>query len=134
MAVIGLNPSKANLKRDDNTVRKCYEFACKRGCGRLLMLNLYAYIATHPDDMWRAHNTGIDITGGVANTFSALQTYRTAFHVDETVAAWGGKAGARSGDAGRQLLNMLCFGTNKDGTPKHPCRISYKEKLRPWNF
>ncbi len=134
MAVIGLNPSKADLKSDDNTVRKCQEFARKRGCGRLLMLNLYAYIATDPDDMWRAHKTGIDITGGVANTFPALQTYRKAFHVDYTVAAWGGKAGARSDGAGRQLANMLCFGTNKDGTPKHPCRIPYSEKLRPWNF
>ncbi len=133
IVVIGLNPSKADLERDDNTVRKCQVFARNLEYGRLLMLNLYAYVATDPDDMWRAHKTGIDITGGVANTFPALQTYREAFHVDCTVAAWG-KAGARSDDAGRQLVNMLCFGTNKDGTPKHPGRISYSEKLRPWNF
>jgi hypothetical protein len=134
VAVIGLNPSKASLERDDNTVRKCYEFVRKRDYGRLLMLNLYAYVATDPDDMWHAHKTGIDITGGVWNSFTALQAYRKAFHVDNTVAAWGREAGARSDDAGRQLQNMLCFGTNKDGTPKHPCRIPYSEKLRPWNF
>jgi hypothetical protein len=43
IAVIGLNPSKADLQRDDNTVRKCQEFARNWGYGRLLMLNLYAY-------------------------------------------------------------------------------------------
>src|SRR5271167_406569 len=100
IAVIGLNPSKASLERDDNTVRKCYEFARTRDYGRLLMLKLYAYVATDPDDMWHAHKTGIDITGGAWNTFPALQIYREAFHVDNTVAAWGREAGARSDDAG----------------------------------
>ncbi len=58
VAFIGLNPSRADLTVDDNTVRKCQMFARRWGYGRLLMLNLFAYRATDPQNMWRAKRDG----------------------------------------------------------------------------
>ena len=57
MAFIGLNPSTADETADDPTIRKCIKYAKAWGFGGLLMLNVYSFRATNPDDMWRARDT-----------------------------------------------------------------------------
>lgn len=53
-AFIMLNPSTADAETDDPTIRRCVDFAASWGCGRLLVLNLFAVRATSPKDM-KAH-------------------------------------------------------------------------------
>ena len=38
-----LNPSTADAKQDDPTIRRCINFAKSYGCGSLLVGNLYAF-------------------------------------------------------------------------------------------
>ncbi|WP_368188730.1 DUF1643 domain-containing protein [Aeromonas sp. R7-3] len=51
---IGLNPSTADETLDDPTIRRCIDFAKRRGYGGLVMANLFAYRATDPEVMKRA--------------------------------------------------------------------------------
>lgn len=60
---IMLNPSTADANADDPTIRRCKGFARGWGYGRLIIVNLFAFRATDPRDMWKAHEGGVDIVG-----------------------------------------------------------------------
>lgn len=49
---IGLNPSTADEKENDPTVRRCIHFAKSWGYGGMCMANLFALRATHPLDLY----------------------------------------------------------------------------------
>src|SRR5438128_1288774 len=51
LVYIMLNPSKADALVDDATIRICIGRAMRMGCGRLVVLNLFAYRATNPLEM-----------------------------------------------------------------------------------
>ena len=53
LTVVMLNPSTADGSADDPTIRRCKGFAKDWGYGRLVIVNLYAFRATNPKDMWR---------------------------------------------------------------------------------
>jgi len=48
LLVIGLNPSTADGKEDDPTVRRCAGFVERLGYDTLLMVNLFALCSTDP--------------------------------------------------------------------------------------
>ena len=49
--VVGLNPSTANEKVPDPTIRKVMGFAERKGFDSFVMLNLYPQRATNPNDL-----------------------------------------------------------------------------------
>ena len=53
LTVVMLNPSTADGSADDPTIRRCKGFAKDWGYGRLVIVNLYAFRATDPREMWR---------------------------------------------------------------------------------
>lgn len=68
-----LNPSTADALVDDPTIRRCVGFAKSFGCGSLRVVNLYAYRATKPAELWT-----VDDPVGPANGsywFSALTAH-----------------------------------------------------------
>jgi hypothetical protein len=97
VAFIGLNPSTADESVDDPTIRRCIGFAKSWGYGGLLMLNLYAYRATKPADMWAARKRGIDIIGGQRNWVDSLKEHSADCAC--VVAAWGNHGARRGGGA-----------------------------------
>jgi hypothetical protein len=133
IAFIGLNPSVADTKFDDKTVRKCQRFARRWEYGRLLMLNIYAFRATDPKDMRKAADR-LDISGGKRNSLGMLCQYLEDFEVKKTVAAWGRGAPVLGAEATRVIPEMFCLAKNKDNSPKHPLYIAYCETLKPFNF
>ena len=48
---IGLNPSTADERIDDPTIRRCRGFAESWGYGKMYMLNLFAYRSTDPNPL-----------------------------------------------------------------------------------
>lgn len=124
---IGLNPSTADARVDDPTIRRCIGFARSWGCGALEMLNLFALRATDPRVM-RADSAPV----GPDNE----QWLRSACERSEIIVACWGVHGVHLGRAGevRGLLgdDLLCLGTTKDGHPRHPLYLPASAQLRPF--
>ena len=132
VAFIGLNPSTADETADDPTIRRCIAFAKQWGKGGLLMLNLYAYRATLPAEMWKAQKRGVDIIGGVPNWVDSLKQYVAEQNCDLVVAAWGKHGSKRQSHVVKNWPSLMCLAKNNDGTPKHPLYL--KANLLPISF
>ena len=113
---IGLNPSTADETKDDPTIRRCIGFAKRWGFGGLHMLNLFAYRATNPKELFKAKNP----IGDENNYY--LEMYFDAGGLN--IACWGiwGKYMNRGNEVIRLLGKdyLKCFGLTKDNHPKHP--------------
>ncbi|RMH11354.1 MAG: DUF1643 domain-containing protein [Planctomycetota bacterium] len=112
-----LNPSTADARRNDPTVRRCIGFAQEWGFDALEVVNIFALRATDPRELAR-HPAPI----GPGND-RAIR--RAAHRADFVVLGWGAH-GSRF-DRGRQVAQMLqihcqlhCLGLTAEGHPKHP--------------
>lgn len=121
---IGLNPSTADERALDPTLKRIESFSKKWGFDAFVMTNLFAFRATDPKDMFAA---GDPI--GPENDQHLLET---AAQCGKIVAAWGAGqlAGAFLLRAGRvrTLLEpfrdrIVCVGTTRDGFPRHPLYV-----------
>lgn len=137
LIVVGQNPSKASRHRGDSTVTRCARRSYQMGLGGLVMLNLFAYVATHPADLW-ANERNVDIEAlNLAEIGRMLTTYPTA---PLLFAPGGDKAPAhRDRAAAVETLAtamgrpLLCLGTTADGLPRHPSRCGYAVQVEPWS-
>jgi hypothetical protein len=114
-----LNPSTADGYTDDPTIRKCIGFARQWDYGSLAVVNLYAFRATDPKDLWKA-----SFPVGPENDTFIKQAVRQSLAI---VAAWG--ASARDEQRVAQVRRLLgdanCLGKTKSGAPRHPLYVSY---------
>lgn len=120
LCVIGLNPSTATAEVNDPTIRCCIRCAEQWGNGGLLMLNLFAFRATLPADMWAEKKRGNDIIGGPSNYFSAMREYIAEYECSLVLAAWGNHGGDRGRLALTEIPNLHYLMLNADGSPHHP--------------
>ena len=114
---IGLNPSTADKTTNDPTIRRCINFAKAWGYDSVEVVNLFAYRATKPTDLFKATKPI-----GSANNQHLLNACHRASII---IAMWGnhGAFQKRDKDVLRTLSNKFklhCLGTNKQGSPKHP--------------
>jgi hypothetical protein len=125
MGLIGLNPSTATEKDDDPTIRRGIGFAKRERCGGLMMLNLFAFRTTDPKVMKLE-----DDPVGPDNALGVL----TGMCDGPIVACWGTHGvHMKRGEYIRKCLpELLCFGLNKDGTPKHPLYLKGTTRLEPF--
>jgi hypothetical protein len=126
LAFVGLNPSTADAQEDDATVRRLVRFARDNGCGSLFMVNLFAYRATDPKDLASCP----DPIGPDNDTYLDEVWYFAALR--RLVLGWGSVKFSRARakavlDSARdkkhrgvRLMDVECFGLNKDGAPVHP--------------
>jgi len=127
VAFVGLNPSTADERVDDPTVRRCINYAKAWGFGRLVMLNIFAFRATDPKMMMANMNPV-----GPGNIETIVEVARSSSMV---VACWGAHGAYRG--QGRQVMELLdrarvplhCLGVTKGGHPKHPLYL--KKDLKP---
>ena len=111
---IGLNPSTADEKIDDPTIRRCINYAQNWGYGSLLMVNLFAYRATLPSELKNVKNPI-----GNDNDLHIIELSKKA---DIAVAAWGNEGTLlnRDKEVKKILPNLMCLKINKSGQPAHP--------------
>ena len=125
---IGVNPSTADATEDDPTIRRCIKFSQRWGGDALLMLNLFAFRATDPNDMKAQGPAAV----GPENNRFLTEFTGTSFL---TVAAWGVNGEFRQRDQRVvQMLddgNLFCLGFTKDGHPRHPLYVRADTLLQP---
>lgn len=128
LAVIGLNPSTADETQDDPTIRRICNFAWSSGYGGLTMLNLWAFRSTDPKAL-----TGIECENERHNMLVIADA--VASH-GRTIAAWG--ANKHAGPRAAAMLaaikpTLYCWGTTKDGSPRHPLYLPNTATMRLWS-
>jgi len=123
---IGLNPSTADHRVDDPTIRRCIDFTRRWGYDALTVVNLFAYRTPYPKILKQA-----DDPVGPYNIRHIKNAVKTA---DLTVACWGRYGSWFNQDQrlfGQLGTKLYCFSQNADGSPAHPLyqRADTKPKL-----
>ncbi len=118
-----LNPSKADHKVDDPTVRKCMKFARKWGYSGIRVVNLFAWRATDPAALKKVPRE--DLVGPYNNDH-ILHACKSPGMV---VLAWGAHGGLHGRD--QEVIKVLQekfvdyhhLGRTKHGLFRHPLFI-----------
>jgi len=116
---IMLNPSLADEKKDDPTIRRLINFTKRFDYGGFLVGNIFTIITPNPKEL--------DKSKGMSDK-NFEEIIKLVNKVDQIVYAWG------SSIEEPQLLKKIvlspkCFGKNLNGTPKHPLYLPSQTKL-----
>jgi len=135
---IMLNPSKAGAHESDMTVMKCVGFAERYGFDFVDVVNLYAFIATDPKQLWQAKEP----IGPRNDEAIRYSLNRCAFTPGTVVcAAWGNSIADEEDPRVRAVLRFAraagikeiqCLGETAHGCPRHPSRIGYDHRFQTW--
>lgn len=114
-----LNPSTADHREDDPTIRRCVGFAKREGCSGLVVVNLYALRATDPKVLFAdADPIGVQNDHAIAEAAAAASVI---------IAAWGASGpkgwearARRVAEILRQHRPLHCLGQTARGAPRHP--------------
>lgn len=131
--VVMLNPSTADDRKDDRTITTLRALCTNNGYGSFTVCNVFGVRATDPSELKPLFSSGFDLWGGRTMVLRRSVLMREA---DDIIVAWGNKdiswAGFEPGDTLAQVMEFtdtpLCFGKNKNGTPKHPLYLPYDTK------
>ncbi|RZJ19272.1 MAG: DUF1643 domain-containing protein [Brevundimonas sp.] len=132
MLFIGMNPSTADASVNDPTCAREWTFARREGFDAMVKANVGDYRATDPKMLLA--------TGVVASSPDNLPTIRRAAADAALVVLCHGKLNKALVPARQALIAALredgirlwCFGTNADGSPKHPLYLRSDTPLRPF--
>jgi len=117
-----LNPSAADHRRDDPTIRRCIAFARAWGFGALTVVNLFAWRTAHPADLRRVADPV-----GPRNDAHLRAALRGAVLV---VRAWGdqgtllGRDRAVAALLARAGAPQAVLGLTARDRPRHPLYLS----------
>lgn len=126
---IMLNPSTADARRDDPTMRRCAGFAKGWGFAGFDAVNLYDYRATDPRDLFAADRP--------CSRANDAAIFSAAAAADLVVAAWGGRAEAARAEAVMSALaaasvELCALGLTRDGAPRHPLYLRRDSRPQPF--
>lgn len=127
-----LNPSTADADLDDPTIRRCVGFAKALGCGGLHVVNLYAFRATKPADLWKA----LDPVGPGNDLVLTATATAAAQDGRPLIAAWGANAKPdRIADvlALPYMDKLTALGVTKAGAPRHPLYLPGTARPTTWS-
>ena len=126
---IMLNPSTADHKQDDPTLRRCIDYAKQWGYGGLYIGNLYSLRAADPKTLVKV------------SKFNHRDNYKHIVSIAQqcqlVVCAWGNYPIIKKLGTPLNILKQLnqklhCIDLSKTGTPKHPLYL--KKSLTPIPF
>jgi hypothetical protein len=137
IAFVLLNPSTATETVNDPTITRCIGFARRWQFDELAVANIFAFRATDPADMLRAHRIhGHEYVVGPGNDQAIAAC---ALGASMVIAAWGvlGSVGGRERavaeiirKTGRELH---CLQKTKHGDPAHPLYLRADLQPEPWS-
>lgn len=130
LALVMLNPSRADHQHDDPTLRRSIRFAQDWGYGSVIVVNLFAFCTASPRSLRLATDPI-----GVNNDAYIL---RAAQGADRVLLAWGNHGSFRHRD--RAVLDLLtpqtnklcCVGLTRTGQPRHPLYLPKDSRPIPW--
>jgi hypothetical protein len=122
---IMLNPSTADARQDDPTIRRCIGFARAWGAGGIVVVNLFALRATDPGKLKEHYPV---LTSEERRNDSHILA--ACANAGRIIAAWGcdGTLRGRDADVTKMLAQypVECMGVTKEGHPKHPLYLASK--------
>lgn len=130
-----LNPSTADGRRDDPTLRRCMGYANDWDFDRLVVVNLFALRATDPSALLTAG----DPVGPLNDRYLAEAVDEAMPNDDAVIVAWGAHqmADARARAVAHILCRrgpVMCLGATRDGHPKHPLYVRRDVMPAVWGF
>jgi len=126
-----LNPSTADDRTNDMTIRKCMRIAREQRCDGIVVVNLFAYRATRPGQLL-----------GVADPVGPDNPCHLDFAMNHdplvgggpTICAWGGSVPAGlTRPVLASLAPLWCLGLTAGGEPRHPSRLARNIELIPYH-
>ncbi len=122
---IGLNPSTADDREPDPTIKRVVGLAKKWGYGGIYMANLFPFITPYPEQL---EENPLD---RVKENDKYLEEYSKKS--GEIVFAWGAfPVMGRDLDMIKKFPNSKCLHINDDGTPQHPLYVPKNTILQPY--
>ena len=128
-----LNPSTADDRKDDPTIRRCAAFSAGHGASGLAVVNLYALRCTDPAGL-RRHG---DPVGPENDSQIAASLAAAAAGGWLVICAWGARAdAARAAQVLAAIsgagIAPLALGLTRRGHPRHPLYVAAAMKLVPY--
>lgn len=117
---IMLNPSYADDESDDPTIRRLIFFSKKFKFGGFYVTNLFTQITPYPKEL------NLDNNSKKKNLKIISELIKKS---DLIVYAWGNLV-SEPIELRKLIESPLCFGINKNGTPKHPLYLRSDTKLQ----
>jgi hypothetical protein len=130
---IGMNPSTADASANDPTCAREWQFALREGYSAMVKTNVGDYRATNPKDLMA--------DGLAVSSPENLPAIRKIAQVAGQVVLCHGKLNPPLAVAAREIVAALredkiplwCFGTNGDGSPKHPLYLRADTPIVPYD-
>lgn len=140
------NPSTADARLDDPTIRRCRHFSAKVACDRFLVVDVWAWRATMPQALWAALQRG-DYTDEMRAANRDALTMAGA-QADVIFVAFGAEPWRRfRPSVGRALDALLagapdglvpyCLGVTADGAPLRPLargKLAVRNDAEPFEW
>ncbi len=131
MLFVMLNPSRATATESDPTITKCLGFAKRESCTKLTVVNLFALRSTDPKQLL-AHADPV----GPDNDRHVREQWDEHAQIGFVVLAWGAHPAVQKREPPIlkhiRMVGAQCLGMTKDGEPRHPLYVSYKQPLLRW--
>lgn len=119
--IVMLNPSTADARKDDATIRSCVRLCKDHRAGSFEVVNLFGFRATDP--------TLLDSVADPVGPNNDQVIEAAVNRCDQIICAWGANAHAVKRE--RAALDLLgghrpaifCWGRTASGAPRHPLYI-----------
>ena len=119
---IGINPSNANERNDDPTIRLLKIALKKLDFGGFIVTNLYSVVSSNKEVL-------LSKKGRVKENLTYLKECGTYSEV--VIFCWGSNKSITRVET--KMIELFpdgkCFGKNSDNTPIHPRRLSYLKMI-----
>lgn len=120
---IGLNPSTANERKADPTIRRIIGFAKRWGYGGFYMMNLFPFVTPYPEALIDCELVQIQTND--------LKIKEVSAKCKDIVFSWGNFKVAK--ERARVFIenfpNAKCLYKNKNGSPVHPLFVKGDTQL-----